>query len=215
MKMPRSSLVAVRPSPRSGLSLIQCLVYIAVIGVLISVGGFTVAKAWDAHRAVTRNANDIHRAMNAGERWRQEVRRAIRPLEVMTGSSNTVCRITTAPGIIEYQLTGGSLQRRDGDQGAWLNVLSRVRASDMRGLTQAGVTACRWELEMEPAHKRAKLRPLFTFTAVPRQNPPNADVRFEPVIRSSRREEAQTLAGRFQMEPPYVGCYEVQREVAR
>jgi hypothetical protein len=154
-------------STRAGIMLIECLVYIAVLGVLISVGGFTVAKAWDAHRAIVRNANDIHRAMNAGERWRQEVRRAIRPVEITTGSSNTVCRIATATGIIEYQFTEGALQRRDGENGAWLNVLSRVRASDMRVLPQAGVTACRWELEMEPAHKRAKLRPLFTFTAVP------------------------------------------------
>ena len=70
MKMPRFNLRASIPRRQrcGGLLLAECLVYIAVLGVLISVGGFTAAKAWDAHRATARNANDIHRAMNAGER---------------------------------------------------------------------------------------------------------------------------------------------------
>ena len=165
----RSSSSAFRTSARSGLSLIECLVYIAVLGVLISIGGFTAAKAWDAHRAVARNANDIHRPMNAGERWRAEVRSAVRPLEVVSAGSNTVWRIATTGGVIEYQLAEGVLQRRDSADGAWLDVLPRVRASTMSVVNPSGVTACRWELEMEPPHKRARQRPLFTFTAVPQE----------------------------------------------
>ena len=171
MKLPRRFSLADRQSPRhyNGVSLIECLVYIAVLGVLISVGGFTAAKAWDAHRALNRGANDIHRAMNAGERWRAEVRSAVRPLEVAAAVSNAVCRIPTAAGMIEYQLAEGTLQRREGTDGAWLDVLPRVRASAMSVVYQSGVTACRWELELEPAHKRAWQRPLFTFTAVPQE----------------------------------------------
>lgn len=162
MRIPRPSTPL-----RSGLSLIECLVYIAVLGVLLSVGGLTAAKAWDAHRALSRNANDIHRAMNAGERWRQEVRHAIRPIEFNSTHSHALCRITTASGLVEYQVADGTLQRREGEHGAWLNVLPRVRTSEMSVTNLHGVSACRWELAMEPAHKRARLQPLFTFTAVP------------------------------------------------
>jgi len=36
--------------------------------------------------------------------------------------------------------------------------------------------------------------------------------RIEPLNRSSRRKEAQTLFHEIKIEPPYVGCYQVQGE---
>jgi len=161
----RFPLSEFRFSTRSGISLIECLVYIAVLGVMISVGGFTIAKAWDAHRALSRNANDIQRAVNAGERWRAEIRSAIQPVEIR--SDRVRLRIPTTNGVIEYQFADGALQRRTGDQADWLPVLTRVRHSQMQPTTNTGLVAWRWELEMEPASKRARHRPLFTFTAVP------------------------------------------------
>jgi hypothetical protein len=150
----------------TGMSLDQCLVYISVLGVILCISGMSVGKAWDAHRAISRSANDIQRAVNAGERWRQEIRSALRPPEMCTIEAQPALRITTAQGVIEYRQCAGTLQRRDGVNGAWLVALHRVRDSQMLALTSTPAPAWRWELEMEPAHKRARLRPLFTFTAV-------------------------------------------------
>jgi len=159
--------------PHAAISLIQCLVYIGVLAVLLSACGLTLAKAWDAHRALIRNRNDIHRAMSAGERWRADIRAATKRPEVQhAAGSEPSLRITTARGIVEYRHFDGSLQRRATANGPWLTALERVRNSSMLPLEQGAITAWRWELEMEPAHQQTHLRALFTFTAVaPSQAP--------------------------------------------
>jgi Tfp pilus assembly protein FimT len=167
LTLPFTPARSVRHFRQQAITLIECMVYLAVLGVLLSVGGFTAAKAWDAQRALDRNAQDIQRALNIGERWRAEIRGATRPVEAIPTEDNTRVRIVTVTNVIEYQFASGTLQRRSGENACWLDVLPRVRASHMQRVTEDGVTAWRWELEMEPAHKRSKLRPRFTFTAVP------------------------------------------------
>lgn len=158
------------PSParsRSGITLIQCLAYIAVLGVLISVGGVTVGQAWTQSRALSRNSQDIQRALNAGERWRTDIRQATHPVEATGSTAQQTLRIATADGIVEYEFAGGELRRRAREHGPWSTLLSAVKSSQMQKDTRDNVTGWRWELEFETTAKQARLHPLFTFLAVP------------------------------------------------
>jgi Tfp pilus assembly protein PilE len=62
-----------------GYSLIECLVYIAVLAVVLNLS-FVAYYRYEQHtRSLRRNADDITRALRAGERWREDVRTAIAP----------------------------------------------------------------------------------------------------------------------------------------
>lgn len=150
-----------------GLCLTECLAYIAVLGVLISVGGFTVAKAWDQSRALSRSTADIQRTVNAGERWRADIRAAHARIEAISIAEGEALRIPTATGTVEYLWVEGELRRRANDQAPWITILPRVKASRMQSELRANVAAWRWEIELEPSQKKSRLRPLFTFLAVP------------------------------------------------
>jgi len=153
---------------QSGITLIQCLAYMAVLGVLISVGGMTVGKAWTQSRALSRNSQDIQRALSAGERWRADVRKATRPAETTGSPERQSLRITTVEGFVEYEFAGGELRRRAGGENApWVTLLPAVKNSQMQKDTRDDVTGWRWELELQTTNKLARVRPLFTFMAVP------------------------------------------------
>ena len=152
----------------SGASLVECLAYIGVLAVLMSTGSYAISKAWRASREMNHNSQDIQSALSAGERWRADIRAArgtIR-LENTTGPEATLI-IPTGENVVMYQHTNGALLRRSAPRGSWVVVLRRATNSTMHSLTQSGVAAWRWELEMSPSRKHAGVRPLFTFTAVP------------------------------------------------
>ena len=155
-----------KPSQR-GISLIQCLAYIAMLAILMAIGGSTVAKAWDRSRALSRNSQDIHRAINVGERWRADIRAATGRIETLVTTTNQTLRIPTHDAKVEYEFTDGEVRRRDTKHAGWKTVLPKVNASQMQPGTEPGVTSWQWELELQSAQKKnARVRPLFTFTAV-------------------------------------------------
>ena len=152
-----------------GISLIECLAFIAVLGVLIAVGGSTLAKAWDSSRALSRNAQDIERAIHVGERWRADIRSASGRIEVANAPAGQSLRIPMPSGPVEYAFADSELRRRSGPNSAWVTVLPKVNVSKMQPATTADVTAWEWELELQSASKNVHVLPLFTFTAVPSQ----------------------------------------------
>lgn len=151
-----------------GISLIECLAYIAVLAILMAIGGSTVAKAWDRSRAISRNSQDIQRALNVGERWRADIRAATGRIETIITPTNQTLRIPTSRERVEYEFADGEVRRRASEHTGWMIVLPKVNASQMQRGTEPGVTSWQWELELQPAQKQnARVRPLFTFTAVP------------------------------------------------
>lgn len=152
---------------RRGFTLIECLAYIAVLGVLMSVGSYTVSKAWDQSRLLNRNAQDISQTLRTGERWRADIRAATGLVVVASSATNELVRMAARTGPVEYQFAAGEIRRRAGTNAPWVTVLSRVQTSAMQRIQRAGVSGWRWELELAPLEKHARLRPLFTFTAVP------------------------------------------------
>ena len=150
-----------------GISLIQCLVYIAMLGVLISIGGYTVAKAWDQSRGLAHNTDDIQKTLSLGEHWRSDVRAATGRIVSTNSDANQSVIISTRTGEVGYEFRDGQLLRRADKTAPWVCLYETVRGSRMESFTQDGVTAWRWEVELKSSYKKVRIRPQFTFIAVP------------------------------------------------
>ena len=142
---------------RRGYTLIEVLVYIAVLTVVLGVAYTAYARYEKGSRDLSRNADDIIRALRAGERWRDDVRAAVAPVRI---TDNGVV-IPQRAGDIEYAFADGTLWRQK------LPVLKQLKASAMRSDPRPHVVAWRWELELASPKQTAHVRPLFSFTAVP------------------------------------------------
>lgn len=156
-----------RPASRRGFTLIECLVYIGVLAVVFGLAYAAFYRCWDNSLGVRRNAEDIERALQAGERWRADVRLATAPITVEQTNHEQLLRIPQRDGAVRYLFSNGAVQRRAGSEAPWMNVLAKVKSSRMEADARPYVRAWRWELELPVYHKGAQLRPLFTFEAVP------------------------------------------------
>ena len=143
-----------------GFTLIEMLVYISVFAVVVNLAFFAYYRYDQQMRDVRRNADDIVRAMRAGERWRDDVRDATAPPRAI---ENGVV-IPRQSGEIAYVFADGMLWRRAA--GSQTVALKNVRASTMSSDPRDHVSAWRWELELTSPKKAVLIRPLFTFTAV-------------------------------------------------
>jgi len=145
-----------------GITLIECLLYIALFFVVASLAFASYFRVHDETRALSRNTDDIIRAMQAGERWRADVRAATTKPVI----ENDVLRLKTRSGDVLYLLRDGTVSRQAGQSKA-VPVLERVKRSTVQADPRQHVTAWRWELELQPRRAQTSVHPLFTFTAVP------------------------------------------------
>ncbi len=147
---------------RGGWSLIEMLVYITVFAGL-SFGAYRALFETITHsRRLQQNTEAIITAVRAGERWRADVRHAVRPITWNNGS----LVIPQRDGEIIYRLAENTLWRTVAGKEAPL--LRQVQQSRMAPDQRTHVTAWRWELELlPPTNRPTKIVPLFTFLAVP------------------------------------------------
>ena len=152
-------------------TLIECLVYIGLFAVLLGLGTVAFYRCFDNMKGLRRNADDITRAVHAGELWRNDIRAAARAIRV--NEADLTIRIPQRDREVFYRFADAQVFRKTGAEAAWLPLLSKVKGSQMTGDPRAHLTAWRWELELQSARKDTRLRPLFTFIAVPNTgNPP-------------------------------------------
>ncbi|MDW8310480.1 MAG: hypothetical protein RMK20_13990 [Verrucomicrobiales bacterium] len=150
--------------------LIEVMVYIAMLWVLLAVAYVAFDRALWRSEALRRSADDITRALRAGERWRADVRAATGPIRVERTEDGERLWIPGPRGLIAYERMTNALVRREAGASSAL-LLTRVRASTMSAEPRDRVTVWRWELELQPPTKRpASVRPLFTFLAVPERS---------------------------------------------
>ena len=152
---------------RRGISLIQCLAYIGMLAVLISIGGYTVAKAWDQSRGLAHNTDDIQRTLSIGEHWRNDIRAATDRIVSTINESDQTVVIPTRAGEVTYEFRDGELLRRADKSAPWIRLYETVRVSQMEPFTRDNVSAWRWEVELKSSYKKVRIRPQFTFVAVP------------------------------------------------
>lgn len=173
-----------RPSAGGGLGgtrhfdraymLTEALVYIGLIFLLLGIAYGATYRLVDNSVALRRNADDIIRAVHAGERWRADLRAADKGVHLDNNSEGQILRLERAKGEVDYRFADGAVLRRIG-AGPWSRVLERVRSSAMERESRPSVTVWRWELELEPQNtgsfKTGRIRPLFTFLGVPAASP--------------------------------------------
>jgi hypothetical protein len=150
--------------------MIECLVYLSVIVILLGAMFVMFYRCVDSSVGLRRNADDITSALHAGERWRADVRASTGMLIVQADTEGAILRIPNGKGDVCYRFLTNAILRRV-SSGTWTCVLSNVKNFQMESDPRQNVTCWRWELELEPRRKGqvTRLRPLFTFTAVPFQ----------------------------------------------
>jgi Tfp pilus assembly protein FimT len=164
MKAPADST---RSRRAAGFTLIECVVYISVATVMLGIASATCWRCWEAQRAIRRDAEDIVRALHTGEQWRADIRAATQSISQTDQDRARRLRIPTAKGVIDYRLIGGNLHRQVGATGRDVVVMRRIQSSRMQPDPRRRLTAWRWELELQPGQRKPRLRPRFTFEAVP------------------------------------------------
>jgi hypothetical protein len=148
-----------------GITLIECLVYIALVFVVLGLATTAFYRCFDNMKALRRNADDITTALHAGELWREDIRAATRP--VTFDAAAQILRLPRSDREVAYQFSEAQILRRASADAPWIVLLSRVEKSQMQTDARPQVTAWRWELELKTLRQPATVRPLFTFTAVP------------------------------------------------
>jgi hypothetical protein len=157
---------------QAGIVLIDCMVYIATFFVVVTLAFGALHRAWNAHRSIKRSAEDIAAAVRAGEQWRADLRGASGPLELEEQAGATWLRVPRGEGLIVYAFYQGTVYRFTSEHPAPVPMVRHVAQSGMMPDPRSGVTPWRWELELKPSHAKARLRPLFTFLAVPPASKP-------------------------------------------
>lgn len=150
-----------------GIVLIDCLIYLAVFFVIVNLAFAALYRTWDANRAMNRSADDIVAALQAGERWRADIRAATGPITRQADAAGDVLTIPQADGVVIYRWRGQQLSRSAADGKKSAVILQRVQTSRMEADPRGSVVPWRWELELKTSHAKARLHPLFTFLAVP------------------------------------------------
>jgi type II secretory pathway pseudopilin PulG len=170
VKIDSKRAVALNRNPTrssQGFTLIETLVYMGLLFVTIGIAFVAMYRSMDASAALRRNANDIVRALNAGEQWREDIRDATGPIHLGQTAQGITLRLPHGRDEVEYLITTNAVSRRI-DSADWAVVLDRVKLSVFVNDRREKVTAWRWEIELQPGQKRiTRIRPLFTFVAVP------------------------------------------------
>jgi hypothetical protein len=148
-----------------GIMLVECMVYIAGFFLITGLAFAAYYRSLDNSRGLRQNADDITRALKAGERWRADVRSARRPLALEQAGGEQVLHIPQASGEIIYLFAQGAVWRKTPTESLPVSWLAAVKDSRMLQDTRDGVAAWRWELELASRQKVVRLRPLFTFMA--------------------------------------------------
>ena len=149
-----------------GILLIECLTYCTIFFIISGLAMSAFYRAREQNRDLRRCADDIVRAMQAGERWRADVRAATGRPQVDEFNGQLVLHLPHAAGETAYSQSNGAVWRRATTNAAWEIFLPRVAASRMQPDARERVAAWRWELELATAQTNARVRPLFTFQAV-------------------------------------------------
>ena len=148
---------------KPGFTLIETLVYMALFVVVAGCATITFYDCWDNTKNLRRNADDVARALDAGERWRADMRGATGAVQLTVTNGAEQCRIPALEGEVTYTFANGEIHRQAGSTALNALWLANVKSSKMQSEARGGVAAWRWELELKSARREPRLRPLFTF----------------------------------------------------
>jgi hypothetical protein len=164
---------------RRGVTLIEMLVYIVLFSAFMLVVFETYFSSKTVARGIQWKASAIIQVMYAGERWRQDIRDATSPPQIIQSS---LPNPDDLPDIIElttlkiikpsetnwYTFRGDHVFRMSSLLPIkWALVMDRVDSSKMVEEQRGEVAAWRWEVGLKA--KKVPIQPLFTFLSVPKK----------------------------------------------
>ncbi|MBE7503952.1 MAG: hypothetical protein HS113_27440 [Verrucomicrobiales bacterium] len=149
--------------------LVEALIYISVFFVILAAAGAAYSRVLDHTRQLRRVAADIARAVDAGERWRADLRHVTAPPRLVQEGPLQALHLPHAGAEIVYFFDGSNVIRRTSPDDAWRPFLNQVKATRFVEDARPGTTAWRWELELLPGPRAGRTPALFTFLAVPPQ----------------------------------------------
>ena len=148
------------------MALIDCLAYIALLALILTMAFAAFYRANDYSRDLSRNAADIARTLQAGERWRADVRSSTQPPRLETIGNESLLRLASGAGEVTYAFRGGGIFRQALPNTNWVELLPRAASSRMFEERRQHVGVWRWEVELPGKQKVSRVRPLFSFQAV-------------------------------------------------
>lgn len=150
-----------------GIILLETIVYMAVVMILIGLALSICFRAMDNARALRAAADDIGRTLNIGELWREDIRQASGVIKLMDSGGRFALEIPHADGAVVYRSEGKNILRKASGDSTWVPILKNVKHATIRQDAGRQVKSWRWEIELETRSPKARVRPLFTFQAVP------------------------------------------------
>jgi type II secretory pathway component PulJ len=156
-----------REMRRRGLLLVDLMMYLSLLALVLILTAVVFDQALKQSSQLQRNVSDIERAMKAGERWRGDVRSATAPPRLAQSEGAEFFVIPNGTNEVAYSLQKNKLLRFDSSTGRAEIALEMVKSNRVIFEKRAEAEGWRWELELDQRRKNARVRPLFTFMAVP------------------------------------------------
>ena len=155
-----------RQSRRRAIALVECMVYIALVMLIVGLGLNMYLRLLGFHRDLERNNNDITRVLRAGEIWRADIRSA-ESVAVSTENDTTVrLELRNHDDLVSYRFEDETLWRSIGDGSAASPFLGGVADCRFIKETRDQVSAWRWEIHLKTKKKTVRIDPRFSFLAV-------------------------------------------------
>jgi hypothetical protein len=148
-----------------GFTIIECIMYIALLGVVLGVSTGLFFQTWSDSNALRRDASDIVRVLHAGDQWRSDIRAASGAIRLTDSDGLQQVHIPETGNEVVYSSSNGQLRRQSGAHVERI-VLENVKTSRMESESRHDLTAWKWELELKIVKKKTPWRPLFTFESV-------------------------------------------------
>lgn len=153
----------------AGILLVECIVYCAVVMVIFALALAAFNRMAVRTGELQRNTHDIERVLKAGELWRKDVRTATAPCRFEAGDEFIAFVIPQGTNEIVYSNDGTNIHRRV-SLSPWQVTVAGVKQSRFELDLRENVAAWRWEIELAQRQKVTRVKPLFTFLAVPGAN---------------------------------------------
>lgn len=161
-----------RPSNRRsalGYSLVEALVYIAVLATILGVGFAAVNRIWSISAQIRRESDDLRAVLATGERWRDDIRQSQGAIRSEREGEYQVLIVSRgATNEVQWAFDGSRVLRREGADAPWSPMLSRVRHAEARAELRHDIPTWRWDVEFEPVSRKARFQRAFSFVAVAR-----------------------------------------------
>ena len=151
---------------RAGVTLIESLVYIGLVGFLLVCGTRFFNVVFHHNKAVAKAAAYTTSVLDAAKHWRRDVANTKGEPRLVRGEKFDVIEMEqSAGGRVRYRVNRNRLERHNG--GEWVPIVARVVSSIMLPDPREHVTAWRWELALETKSAYIVDPMRFSFVAVP------------------------------------------------